>query len=104
MSPFQPQTDMLLAAVPELADIAPRNYPAMLAQAQQTAGMRYWPAVLAGLCFLAFWGLMMNHYYQSLPLLVLLYLGGDYLYCRALRPALLAQLAAAEQASVSRGD
>ncbi|NDI85412.1 hypothetical protein [Undibacterium crateris] len=92
--------DSILKAIPELAEVAPVRYPALLETAQQSAfnsQRRHWWAVASGVInILAFAAFMYDsELFGALPMLTLsflLQLLADHLYLRTLRPAVLSLL------------
>lgn len=102
--------DSILRAIPELAEVAPKRYPALLEAAQQTAfnsQRRHWWAVASGAIYiLAFVAFMYDSKtFGALTMVTLSFLLqflADYLYLRTLRPAVLALLDK-EQLSASGG-
>lgn len=92
--------DSILRAIPELAEVAPTRYPALLEAAQQSAfnsQRRHWWAVASGAIYiLAFVAFMYDsELFGALSMLTLSFLLqflADYLYLRTLRPAVLALL------------
>ncbi|MBC3933855.1 hypothetical protein H8K47_00650 [Undibacterium sp. CY7W] len=92
--------DSIIRAIPELAEVAPTQYPALLEAAQQTAfnsQRRHWRAVASGaiyiLAFVAFtYDSELFGALFMVTLSFLLQLLADYIYLRTLRPAVLALL------------
>lgn len=92
--------DSILKAIPELIEIAPQRYQALLEAAEQSAfhsQRRHWRAVASGAIYiLAFVAFMYDS--QTFGLLTMVTLGfslqllADHLYLRTLRPAVLALL------------
>lgn len=92
--------ESLLKAIPELREIAPARYPALLKAAEQSAfnsQRRHWRAVASGVIYIlafvvymydpATFGLL-----SMIMLSLLLQLLADHIYLRTLRPAVLALL------------
>ncbi|MBR7777559.1 hypothetical protein [Undibacterium rugosum] len=92
--------DSIIRAIPELAEVAPTQYPALLEAAQQSAfnsQRRHWWAVASGVInILAFAAFMYDsELFGALSMLTLsflLQLLADHIYLRTLRPAVLSLL------------